>query len=149
MKKVVVFVIVLFLSIITQAQTEKTEVFVFKVRKAKTVTDKRDPVKIVFVQADRKPSFPGGEIAFNNYIITNLRYPEPEKSMKKQGLVMVAFDVDVLGNITNVRILRGQTDNMNREAIRLISEMPQWTPGLYNGYPAIVEVSLPVNFKLD
>ena len=35
------------------------------------------------------------------------------------------------------------------EAVRVVSGMPKWKPGVRNGIPMKVEYELPINFKID
>ena len=104
---------------------------------------------ILYALADIKPEFPGGKQAFISYLDQNLRYPEPEKSKGVTGTVKVTFIVDPSGFITNAEIFESGTTNFNTEAIRLIYNMPRWTPGQFNGQIVPVQVTLTVNFKMN
>lgn len=105
----------------------------------------------VFDFAEMAPSFPGGMVAYYNYLEKNMRYPEEEKSSGKEGVVYVSFVVEKDGSISNIYFLKGVegAPGFNAEAIRLIEEMPDWNPGKMNGRPTRIRVNMPVKFKIQ
>ena len=95
------------------------------------------------------PQFPGGNEAYQEYIESNMRYPQSAKEKGIQGNVHVTFKVTREGKIENVRLARGVDPALNEEAIRLVSSMPDWNPGIRKGEPVEMPgVVVPVNFKL-
>jgi len=71
-------------------------------------------------------SFPGGTNAFNEYLKTNLVYPDSALNFGLSGRVVVSFLIDSLGKISNIKIERGDYSPLNREVVRFISTMPNW-----------------------
>ncbi|MBD5163284.1 MAG: TonB family protein [Bacteroidales bacterium] len=112
---------------------------------AKKKKDKTDD-DIVIVKLDREPSFPGGDSAMFSWIDANLRYPPALKNSKKRGLVVVSFTVEPDGSLDNLRITKKFTDETNAEALRLVSAMPAWEPGLHDGKAVAVPMSIPIAF---
>lgn len=100
----------------------------------------------IFFNPDLKPSFPGGESALQEFLESNLQYPEEAKRNNEHGRVDVGFYVDVDGTVTNPCIIRGCTPSLDAEALRIVSIMPEWNPGKQSGEPKIVAVTLPVIF---
>jgi protein TonB len=82
--------------------------------------------------ADEPAEFPGGKIKFLEYIEKNKRQ---NKEMQIQGKCWLQFVVDIDGSISNVRIVRGIQDcpACEKEAKRLIENMPTWIPAKING----------------
>ncbi|MEZ5083006.1 MAG: energy transducer TonB [Bacteroidales bacterium] len=66
-----------------------------------------------------------------------------------QGRVFVTFVVERDGNITDVKILRGIGGGCDEEALRVIKNMPKWTPGKQRGKPVRVQFNMPIMFKLN
>ncbi len=94
------------------------------------------------------PSFPGGESALQEFLKSNMQYPEEAKENNENGLVVVTFYVEKDGTITNPRILRGRKPSLfDAEALRLVSIMPKWEPGKMNGELKRVSFCLPITFK--
>lgn len=103
----------------------------------------------IYEVAEDMPQFPGGMSKLLEYISKNMQYPAEAQKQKVQGRVVVQMVVDAEGNITNPRILRGVNPLLDKEALRLMKEMPKWTPGKQNGKAVAVKYTLPVMFKLQ
>jgi TonB family protein len=115
-----------------------------------------EPIKVnedtIFDFASFMPEFPGGQQAFMNYISSNLIYPEIAKEIGMEGKVIVSFVVFEDGTIHEATILRGikGDGSCDKEALRLINQMPKWIPGKREGGELVkVRVKIPVMFKLN
>lgn len=103
----------------------------------------------VFEVVEKMPEFPnGGMPGLMKYLSDNIRYPEAAKVAGIQGRVTVQFVVDKDGSITNVKTLRGVDAELDKEAIRVISAMPKWIPGMQKGKAVKVRYTVPVMFRL-
>lgn len=126
-----------FTTVFAQSSTTKTE---------KTTTTTEDNV---FTVVEQMPMFPGGDSALMNYLCKTVKYPEVAAKNGVQGRVVVGFIIEPDGSITNVRILRGVDPSLDREAMRVVSEMPKWTPGVKDGKKVRVRYQEPVAFRLQ
>ena len=106
------------------------------------------PEDSIYRQVDRMPSFDGGEAEKRRYFDRNLKYPEQALKMGKEGTVLVSIIVDEDGNITNATLLRGFDAECDQEALRLVKEMPRWTPGMEGDDFVKVKLTYPVNFDI-
>ena len=102
----------------------------------------------VYEIVDQMPEYPGGLTALMNYLRANIRYPEAAQKAGIEGRVIVSFIVEPNGSVSNVKIVRGVDSNLDQEALRVVSEMPNWTPGKQGGNAVRVRYSLPIAFKL-
>lgn len=102
-----------------------------------------------FQVVEKMPEFSGGIDALNDYLKKNLKYPENCIKDKIQGRVLVQFIVEADGKITNAQIVKSVNKDLDDEAIRMISSMPDWTPGEQHGVAVRVKYTVPINFKLD
>ena len=103
----------------------------------------------VFEVVEKMPEFPnGGMPGLMKYLSDNIRYPEAAKVAGIQGRITVVFVVDKDGSITNVETLRGVDAELDKEAIRVISSMPKWIPGMQKGKAVKVRYTVPVMFRL-
>ncbi|HJW31129.1 MAG TPA: energy transducer TonB, partial [Saprospiraceae bacterium] len=82
------------------------------------------------------------------HIKSNLKYPEEALKMKVQGQVIVEFIIDKEGNVTQPSIKQGLGAGCDEEAIRVVSAMPKWTPGMQGGQPVPVRMKVPFFFQL-
>jgi len=100
-----------------------------------------------FDYVEVKPEFPGGRPSMIGYINKNRRYPAEAYSRGVEGRVTCSFVVNADGSVSNIMVLRGVEPSLNREAIRLISKMPSWSPGKISGQAVPVRVICAVPFR--
>jgi protein TonB len=103
----------------------------------------------VFMVVEEQPSFPGGEQARMRYLSNNIDYPQLARESGIQGTVYVTFVVEKDGSITDVRVLRGIGGGCDKEAIRVVKEMPRWEAGMQRGKPVRVQFNMPIRFTLQ
>lgn len=102
----------------------------------------------IFDVVEQAPEFKGGMQAWNEYINKNLSYPEAAKSNGIEGTVYLVFVINQEGQVENPEILRGVGFGLDEEALRLVSESPDWNPGSQRGKTVNVRMRLPVKFQL-
>ena len=103
----------------------------------------------VFDEVDHVPEFRGGQIAMNNYIVKNINYPEAAIESGAEGTVYVGFIVSKTGEVKTCEIKKGVDENLDKEALRVVSEMPDWIPGHKDGKNVAVKYTLPIQFRLS
>lgn len=96
---------------------------------------------------DEKPEFPGGGAMMLNFINKQRRYPAEAYAHGVQGRVTCSFVVNPDGTVSNISVLKGVEPSLNREALRIISKMPVWTPGRIDGQTVPVRVICAVPFR--
>lgn len=111
-----------------------------------TVDDPVDEPDI-FIRAEKQPSFPGGQKAMMTYLMKNIKYPAVCLEAGIQGRVIVSFVINENGTIQDVEVLRGVHEKLDAEAIRVVSSMPAWEPGMNQGKAVRVRTQLPVFFR--
>lgn len=95
------------------------------------------------------PEFPGGMQAMYEYITNNLQYPKLAKESGRTGRVMLSFVVNADGSLSDINVMQGIGFGCDDEAMRVISEMPNWKPGIQNGTQVPVRLILPINFTQE
>ena len=113
--------------------------------------NKPQPVNstIVYDVVEQMPSFPGGISGLRTYLNQNIRYPAEAQENCVQGRVVVSFVVGKDGHISDVTVLRSVDPSLDKEAIRVIRNMPRWSPGKQGGEPVRVRYNVPVSFRLN
>jgi TonB family protein len=101
-----------------------------------------------FTMVEQMPSFPGGEVEMMKFIQKNVVYPQYEKEKGISGTCYVTFVIEKDGSVDNITVLRGVPNGFNcdKEAMRVVSIMPKWTPGKQNGQEVRVQFNLPIKF---
>ena len=103
----------------------------------------------IFDVVEEQPSFPGGAGALMQWLRDNINYPVIAAENGIEGRVTVQFVVSKTGAISDVRVARSVDPSLDKEAVRVVSSMPNWTPGKQNGSAVNVRYTLPVIFKLQ
>lgn len=104
---------------------------------------------IPFALVETKPMFQGGDANnFSRWVATHLQYPEIAKENGVQGKVTLQFTVNTDGTVSNVKVLRGVDASLDKEAVRLVSSSPKWTPGKQRDRAVKVSYTFPVIFQL-
>jgi len=104
---------------------------------------------IVFYSSEKQARFPGGIKNLKNYIARHTNYPVLAKENGIEGKVFIHFIIDKKGRVTNPKVIRSVDSLLDREALKVISELPNWKPGMNNGKPVKVRFTIPVTFKLQ
>lgn len=102
----------------------------------------------IFVSVESAPEFPGGAAAFTKYLEKNIKYPGVDRENNVQGKVFISFVVEKDGSLTDVSAVRGPSETLKEEAMRILKKSPKWKAGIQNGRPVRVQYTVPINFTL-
>ena len=95
------------------------------------------------------PSFPGGNKGLQKYFDDNLKYPEEASNEGVDGTVKVSFVVDENGKLSSPQIIGDKLGyGLEDEALKVVKQMPAWTPGKLKGVNVKTRYTLPVKFQL-
>ncbi len=97
----------------------------------------------IYKKTEVPPEFVGGKDALFNYFSENINYPGDVQ----RGSVYVAFVVTKEGAIRDVRVVKGINEGCDKEALRLIRNMPRWDPGMEKGKIVSSVYGLPVIYR--
>jgi len=95
-----------------------------------------------------QPEFPGGQAALLEFLRRHVKYPAAAQESGVQGRVIVQFFVNRDGSVTDPVVLRSVSPMLDREAVRVVSSMPRWRPGMQGGRTVRTTYTIPVSFKL-
>ncbi len=104
---------------------------------------------IPFFVVEQMPTYPGGLKALYGYLGKKMKYPSQARKMDIEGRVTLTFVIDKDGSITNIKLLRGIGAGCDEEAIRVLKMLPKWNPGKQRGKAVKVQMTIPINFKLN
>lgn len=102
-----------------------------------------------FMVVEDMPEFPGGTAALLEYLRKNIKYPAICRENNIQGRVIVSFVVNKDGAIVDPEVVKSVNPSLDKEAVRVISTMPNWKPGMQRGKAVRVKYTVPVNFRLN
>lgn len=102
----------------------------------------------IFHIVEKMPLYPGGDLALFTFLKETISYPPMERENDIQGKVIVRFIIDENGKVVEPQILRGISPGLDKEALRVVSLLPNFKPGTQQGVPVKVYYNLPISFKL-
>lgn len=108
-----------------------------------------EEIEEIFQIAETQPTPEGGMQKFYEYIQKNLTYPEQARRMGIEGKVFVEFIVDKQGKLTEVKALKGIGAGCDEEAVRVVKNAPNWSPGKQRGRAVKVKMVVPIFFKMS
>ena len=113
--------------------------FPHQAAQAQTVEEKNDVMPIP----------PGGMQGCYSFLSENLKYPETAKEKGVEGIVIIELLVKTDGSVENVSVVRGIDGGCDQEAVRVIKNSTNWTPGEKDGKPVNTIMKLPIKFALS
>ncbi|MBO7478629.1 MAG: energy transducer TonB [Salinivirgaceae bacterium] len=93
------------------------------------------------------PEFPGGDVGLSKYLAENVKFPENAKKDSLSRKVFVQFVINQEGDVENVKVVRGVDKAFDKEAIRVVENMPKWEPAKQFGKPVKFTHTIAVAFK--
>lgn len=107
------------------------------------------PPNEIFDIVEVMPVPPQGMEGWNNYLSQNLKYPQSARDKKIEGTVYLEFIVNEEGRIINPSVIKSMDPDLDAEALRVIKNSSDWTPGIQRGHNVNVKLKLPIRFKLE
>ena len=107
---------------------------------------------VSYYDCDQRPTFLNSADPaqfLEKWVYQYLKYPEAAVRDGVQGRVTVEFIVDKDGKVTDVKVVKGVSDELDAEAVKVVSASPKWKPGRVNGNKVRTMISIPVEFKLE
>ena len=118
-------------------------VFVY-IEKTKDNTTDNHVYQVVEVM----PEFPGGETSLRKFIADSVKYPIEAQENGIQGKVYITFVVNKEGKVTDAKVVRGVDPSLDKEALRVVNNLPIWKPGKQDGNKVNVNYTVPISFVL-
>ncbi len=116
---------------------------------AETLEKNPDAV-LPFQVVEVKPTFDGGDANdFSKWVNSQIVYPQDAVDQKIEGKVVLQFTVNKLGEVKDVKVVRGVNEILDKEAVRVVESSPKWEPASQNGVPVSVNYTFPVIFKIN
>jgi protein TonB len=133
----------------TIASVEDNAEFVEITDDVPVVVEEPEEEEQIFQVVEDDPQFPGGIQELMKYLQKNIKYPSICQEQGIQGRVIVQFVVEKDGSIADVQVIKAVNPYLDKEAVRVVSTMPKWSPGKQRGKPVRVRFTLPVTFRLN
>ena len=116
---------------------------------AEVIRGKEPIFEFVGQIVEQMPTFPGGTVTLMKFLSENMKYPEQAEKERIQGRVICTFFVEKDGSISDITVAKSVHPQLDAEAVRVLSLMPKWIPGKWNGELTKVKYTFPVTFRLE
>ncbi|MCQ2973715.1 MAG: energy transducer TonB [Bacteroidales bacterium] len=106
-----------------------------------------DNIEIITEELETEYSNEENELI--KYICENIKYPKEAEENGIEGVVYVKFIIDENGKVTNPEIIKNVDPLLDKEALRVVESMTDWTS---DNYPNIIRKGtkiIPIKFKLE
>ena len=114
------------------------------------VVDDEPEEEQIFQVVEQPAEFPGGMQAMYKWLSDNIQYPRISRDNNSQGRTILRFVVNSDGSIQGIEVIKSSGDMyLDKEAVRVVGEMPRWSPGKQAGKAVRVWFTLPVMFRLQ
>lgn len=98
-----------------------------------------------FIVCEDMPEFRGNLL---KYVAEHVVYPEIAKENDIQGTVYIGFVINEKGKVTDVTLVRGVDPLLDKEALKVVENLPDWKPGKQSGKNVKVRMNIPIKFQL-
>ncbi|HTF16700.1 MAG TPA: energy transducer TonB [Chryseolinea sp.] len=103
----------------------------------------------IYLDADEMAQYPGGMDALAAFLANKVQYPARARTRGDQGSVFVSFIVEKDGTLSDIKIAKGISEELDQESIRVVRLFPPWIPGKKDGIVARTRFVLPIKYKLQ
>lgn len=81
-------------------------------------------------------------------IYKNIKYPVIARHVGQEGVAHTRFVIEPDGSLSNIRVIRGISEPIANECVRVVKLLDGWRPGTQDGKAVRVQFNLPIRFRL-
>lgn len=107
---------------------------------------------VAYHDCDQKPMFLNSSDPrqfLQKWVYQYLKYPASAVRDGIQGRVLVDFIIGKDGKVSDVRVAKGVSEELDAEAVKVVAASPKWRPGRVNGNKVRTSMTIPVEFRLE
>lgn len=131
-------------------QAEFNEQEAIKTESSADYQEKSEGEEQVFNVVEDPPTFLGGNInKFRDWVQVNVKYPREAVDKGESGKVFITFIIEKDGSVSEATIIRGVSESLDKESLRVVNSSPLWKAGKQRGVEVRVRFSITVNFQLS
>ena len=107
---------------------------------------------VSYQECDQKPMFLNSSDPrkfLEQWVYQYLKYPASAVRDGIQGRVIVEFVINNDGKVSDVAVVKGVSEELDAEAIRVVAASPKWKPGKVNGQKVNCRMTVSVEFRLE
>ena len=113
-----------------------------------TKTSLENSAMDIVKQPEQAAEFPGGQEALYSFIVDNISYPVKAKQDNVEGTVYTQFIIDSKGDVKDIKVVRGVSQELDQAAVDVLKALPQWKPAENNGKKVNTLFTIPIKYQL-
>lgn len=103
----------------------------------------------IFTVVEEPAEFPEGNSALMEYINSNISDSLRNNPAGIEGVIYIQFIIEKDGSVNRPKVVRGIDENLDREALQIVTGMPNWIPGKQSGKLVRVKMIVPIRIQRD
>jgi TonB family protein len=107
---------------------------------------------VSYADCDQRPMFLNSadpKQFLEKWVYQYLKYPQEAVRDGIQGRVMVEFVIGIDGKVTDVKVVKSVSPDLDAEAVKVVSASPKWRPARLKGEKVRCSMTIPVEFRLE
>lgn len=107
---------------------------------------------VSYADCDQRPMFLNSadpKQFLEKWVYQYLKYPQEAVRDGIQGRVMVEFIIGIDGKVTDVKVVKSVSPELDAEAVKVVSASPKWRPARLKGEKVRCSMTIPVEFRLE
>ena len=107
---------------------------------------------VAYFDCDQRPQFLGSSDPrhfLKEWVYQYLKYPPVALQNGIQGTVVVEFIIEKDGKISDVRVVKSVSEELDAEALKVVGASPKWKPGRVGSDKVRSSITIPVEFRLE
>lgn len=107
---------------------------------------------VAYYDCDQRPTFLNSSDPrqfLEKWVYQYLKYPSEAVRDGIQGRVLVEFIVNKDGKVSDAKVVKGVSPELDAEALKVVSASPKWKPGRCRGEKVRTSITVPVEFRLE
>jgi len=107
---------------------------------------------VAYYDCDQRPTFLNSSDPrqfLEKWVYQYLKYPAEAVRDGIQGRVLVEFIVNKDGKVSDAKVVKGVSPELDAEALKVVSASPKWKPGRCRGEKVRTSITVPVEFRLE
>jgi protein TonB len=113
------------------------------------LTEPRPEADAVTKPGDKEADFPGGVKNWVKYLQKTIKTPERAANFRTNNTALIAFAVNVKGEIEDEHIVSSVEYSADQEALRVIRNSPPWIPAEQDGHKVKAYRIQPITFQTN
>jgi protein TonB len=108
-----------------------------------------DGTEMPYYDYETNAIYKNGAEDYKKYMTEHFEYPEYCINKNIRGKVYLVFVINAKGEVVNIKVAKGAHPALNKAALNVFKDMPNWTPAKIDGEGVSSYFTQVIRFELD